>query len=129
MKFLIFKSSSRPSLFCAALVFPLAFDARRFHSFTPFPLFPFNSKTKPSLSRRSHPNYSFLAPLESCWFSLILDGRTFSFLGRRHGRIPKHFLFPGLCTAENVQFSAGCRCGRKIDYEFMDRFMSKMKLN
>jgi hypothetical protein len=35
-----------------------------------------------------------------------LDGRTFSFFGRRHGRSPNHFLFSGLRTAENVQFSA-----------------------
>jgi hypothetical protein len=37
---------------------------------------------------------------------LSLDGRTFSFFGRRHGRSSNHFSFSGLRTAENIQFSA-----------------------
>ncbi len=42
----------------------------------------------------------------NCQLCLCLDGRTFSFFGRRHGRSPNHFSFSGLRTAENVQFSA-----------------------
>jgi hypothetical protein len=39
-------------------------------------------------------------------FPISLDGRTFTFFGRRHGRSPNHFSFLGLRTAENVQFLA-----------------------
>ena len=37
--------------------------------------------------------------------AVILDGRMFSFFGRKYGRMSNHFSFSGLHTTENEQFS------------------------
>jgi hypothetical protein len=51
--------------------------------------------TKPSLDIKN------LDREKKNWSRLILDGRMFSFFGRKYGRMSNHFSFSGLHTAEN----------------------------